>query len=46
MNEFHPLRPGTIRLEQGRAPLTLRALEVPGRSVMDLRLITLTLKGQ
>ena len=46
MKEFHPLRLGTIRLEQGRGPLTLRALEVPGRSVMDLRLITLTLTRQ
>jgi hypothetical protein len=46
MKEFHPLRLGTIRLDQARGPLTLRALAVPGRSVMDLRLITLTLKGQ
>ena len=33
-----------MRLEQGRGPLTLRALEVPGKSVMDVRLVTLTLK--
>jgi arylsulfatase A-like enzyme len=43
MKEFRPLKLGTIRLEQGRGPLTLRALEIPGRSVMDLRRLTLTL---
>jgi arylsulfatase A-like enzyme len=46
MKEFRPLRLGTIRLERGRGPLTLRALEVSGRTVMDLRLVTLTLTGE
>jgi arylsulfatase A-like enzyme len=45
MKDFHPLDLGTIRLERGRGPLTLRALDVPGRSVMDMRLVRLTLKA-
>ena len=44
MKEFRPLKLGTIRLEKGRGPLTLRALEMPGQSVMDVRAIYLTLK--
>jgi hypothetical protein len=44
MKEFRPLHLGTLKLEQGRGPLTLRALEIPGQSVMDVRQITLTLK--
>jgi arylsulfatase A-like enzyme len=43
MKEFRPLMLGTIRLDKGTGPLTLRALEVPGRSVMDVRRVTLTL---
>jgi len=43
MKEFHPLKLGTLHLEKGRGPLTLRALEIPGRSVMDVRRVTLTL---
>ena len=43
MKEFHPLKLGVIRLEQGRGPLTLRALKIPGRTVMDVRRVTLTL---
>jgi arylsulfatase A-like enzyme len=46
MKEFRPLRLGTIRLERGRGPLTLRAPEVAGHTVMDMRLVTLTLKGE
>ena len=44
MKEFRPLHLGSIRLEQGRGPLTLRALEIPGQSVMDVRQVTLTLR--
>jgi len=44
MKEFRPLNLGTIRLEKGRGPLTLRALEIPGASVMDVRAVILTLK--
>ncbi len=43
MKEFRPLSLGTMHLDQGRGPLTLRALTVAGRQVMDVRLITLTL---
>lgn len=43
MKEFRTLKLGEIRLEQGKAPLTLRALEIPGKSVMDVRRVTLTL---
>jgi hypothetical protein len=46
MKEFHPLRLGTMNLEQGTGELTLRALEIPGKSVMDVRRVTLTLLPQ
>ncbi|MFM7749397.1 MAG: N-acetylgalactosamine 6-sulfate sulfatase, partial [Opitutaceae bacterium] len=45
MKEFRPLNLGTVRLEQGRGELTLRALKVPGKSVMDVRRVNLTLKN-
>jgi arylsulfatase A-like enzyme len=44
MKEFRPLKLGTIHLEKRRGLLSLRALDVPGKSVMDMRLLTLTLK--
>src|SRR5207244_3936218 len=44
MKDFHSLALGTMRLEQGRGLLTLRALDIPGKSVMDVRTIYLTLK--
>jgi hypothetical protein len=43
MKEFRSLKLGEITLEKGQAPLTLRALEIPGKSVMDVRRVTLTL---
>lgn len=43
MKEFRPLALGLIRLATGRGLLTLRALKIPGGSVMDLRRLTLTL---
>ena len=43
MKEFHSLNLGKLHLEKGRGPLTLRALEVRGTSVMDVRRVTLTL---
>jgi hypothetical protein len=45
MKEFHPLKLGTMHLEKGRGLLTLSALEIPGANVMDVRLVTLTLKS-
>ena len=44
MKEFRPLRLGVMRLPAGRGTLVVRALEIPGRSVMDLRRVTLTLQ--
>ncbi|HEV7403585.1 MAG TPA: arylsulfatase [Chthoniobacteraceae bacterium] len=44
MKEFHPLTLGAIKLEKGRGLLTLRAVEIPGSSVMDVRLVSLSLK--
>ena len=44
MKEFRPLHLGTMRLEKGRGLLTLRALEIPGQSVADVRSLTLTLR--
>lgn len=43
LKEFRPLDLGTIRLEKGRGTLTLRATDMPGDYVMDLRALTLTL---
>ncbi len=44
MKEFRPLKLGTVRLESGRGPLTLRALDIPGASVMEVRAVYLTLQ--
>lgn len=44
VKDFKPLKLGDIELTKGRGELTLRALQVPGKSVMDVRLIFLTLK--
>ncbi len=43
MKEFRTLKLGELRLVAGQGPLTLRALEIPGNSVMDVRRVTLTL---
>lgn len=43
MKEFKTLKLGEMKLTQGTGPLTLRALEIPGKSVMDVRRVTLTL---
>jgi hypothetical protein len=44
MKEFRPLALGSMRLEKGRGELTLRALEIPGAYVMDVRRVNLTLR--
>lgn len=44
MKEFRSLLAGTVQLKQGLAALTLRATQIPGRSVMDVRQINLILK--
>jgi len=43
VKDFRPLGLGTFRLEKGRGELTLSALDVPGKQVMDVRLVMLTL---
>jgi hypothetical protein len=43
LKEFRPLPLGVITLAEGRAPLVLRALDIPGKTVMDVRRVTLTL---
>ena len=43
MKEFRALDLGVITLQAGQGPLVLRALDIPGRTVMDLRSVTLTL---
>ncbi|MBI5769390.1 MAG: sulfatase-like hydrolase/transferase [Verrucomicrobia bacterium] len=43
MKDFHALKLGTMKLPAGRGPLTLRATDIPGKSVMDMRALTLTL---
>lgn len=43
MKEFRTLDLGRVELPAGTGPLTLRALEIPGKTVMDLRRLTLTL---
>ena len=44
MKDFKTLTLGEVELTTGKGPLVLRALEIPGKSVMDLRRLTLTLK--
>lgn len=43
MKEFRTLELGEIQLEAQEGLLTLRALEIPGKNVMDVRRVTLTL---
>jgi len=44
VKDFKPLDLGEIELKRGRGELTLRALKIPGKTVMDVRLMFLTLK--
>ncbi len=44
MKEFRSMHLGEIQLPAGRGDLVLRAPEIPGKSVMDLRRLTLTLR--
>ena len=43
MKDFRPLKLGEMNLTKGQGPLTLQALEIPGKSVMDVRRVTLIL---
>jgi hypothetical protein len=42
VKDFRPLRLGVVELKACRGPLTLRALTVPGKQVMDVRMLLLT----
>jgi arylsulfatase A-like enzyme len=44
MKDFKPLSLGTTTLDRGRGTLTLRALQIPGKQVMDVRGVRLTLR--
>jgi arylsulfatase A-like enzyme len=44
VKDFKPLHLGTFELEKGRGLLTLRALKIPGKEVMDVQSVELTLK--
>jgi hypothetical protein len=44
MKPFHTLNLGVAHFEKGRGQLTLRALQIPGKSVMDMREVDLTLR--
>ena len=43
VKDFRPLRLGVFGLEKGRGELSLRALIVPSKQVMDVRAVALTL---
>jgi arylsulfatase A-like enzyme len=43
MKEFRTLVLGTVELAEGEGELQMRATEIPGKEVMDLRALTLTL---
>jgi arylsulfatase A-like enzyme len=43
VKDFKPLKLGVVELTKGRGPLVIRAVDVPGKSVVDLRAVTLTL---
>jgi len=45
VKDFKPFRLGVLNLTRGRGPLTIRAVEIPGRRVIELRAVTLTLIG-
>lgn len=44
VKDFKPLRLGVMTLDTGRGALTLRALHIPGKQVMDVRGVMLTLQ--
>jgi hypothetical protein len=44
MKDFQPLQIGTMHMEAGRGLLTLRAKDIKGKQVMDVRLVSLTLQ--
>ena len=45
VKDFKPLTLGEIELKAGRGELKLHALKMPGKQVMDVRMVTLRLKA-
>jgi arylsulfatase A-like enzyme len=45
VKEFKPWRLGVLTLEKGRGLLALRAVHIPGKQVMDVRAVALTLQN-
>jgi hypothetical protein len=45
VKDFRPLRIGEIALAKGRGKLTLRAIEIAGKRVADVRYVALTRRG-
>ena len=43
VKDFKPWRMGEVDLPAGRGELALRALDIPGKGVIDVRLVTLKL---
>ncbi len=41
VKDFKPLKAGTIHLEKGKGKLTLKATQMPGKAVIDFRLMML-----
>lgn len=39
VKDFSPMSLGIIKLKKGRGPLTLKALEIPGKEAVDVRLL-------
>lgn len=46
IKDFKPLKLGTMPLTKGRGELTLRALDIPGNQVIDVRYVVLVLKTE
>ncbi|HET8549991.1 MAG TPA: arylsulfatase [Bryobacteraceae bacterium] len=45
VKDFRPLRIGSLAMKKGRGKLSLRATEIPGKHVADVRRIALTRRG-
>ena len=42
VKDFKPMKMGTIELEKGQGTMTLKATDIPGEQVVDVRLLMLT----
>jgi hypothetical protein len=41
VKDFKPIEMGTLSLKQGKGTLTLKALEIPGKTALEFRLLML-----